>query len=129
MLIGAIAAQTGASSKAIRHYEAIGLLRPAREASGYRVFDDRDVHVVNMIREAQRLGFKLAELKAAASDDEPLNRMRVLELIRQRQVALALELERIRQQQRLLSACEAELLSSPPAEVPCDDSPAAEIAR
>ena len=45
MNIGAAAAASGVTAKMIRHYEAIGLLRPAqRRANDYRDYGERDVH-------------------------------------------------------------------------------------
>ncbi len=45
MNIGAAAASSGVNAKMIRHYEAIGLLRPAdRRANDYRDYGERDLH-------------------------------------------------------------------------------------
>ncbi|MBI3478975.1 MAG: MerR family transcriptional regulator [Nitrosomonadales bacterium] len=63
MYIGKLAKLTGASPKAIRLYESIGLIpAPARQGK-YRVYTDKDVALVHMIRRAQAVGFNLAELK------------------------------------------------------------------
>jgi MerR family transcriptional regulator, copper efflux regulator len=61
--IGAAAVSSGVSAKMIRHYEAIGLLRPAeRRANDYRDYGDRDLHELRFIRRARRLGFSIAEI-------------------------------------------------------------------
>ena len=63
MNIGAAAAASGVNAKMIRHYEAIGLLRPAeRRANDYRDYGDRDLHELRFIRRARRLGFSIAEI-------------------------------------------------------------------
>ena len=63
MNIGAAAAATGVTAKMIRHYEAIGLLRPAeRRANDYRDYGERDIHELRFIRRARRLGFSIAEI-------------------------------------------------------------------
>ncbi len=63
MYIGKLAQLTGATPKAIRLYESIGLIPiPLREGK-YRVYSDKDVALVHMIRRAQAVGFNLAELK------------------------------------------------------------------
>ena len=63
LYIGKLAARSGASRKAIRHYESLGLLPPARRKGNYRVYSERDVFLVHMIRHAQTFGFSLAELR------------------------------------------------------------------
>ena len=65
MNIGAAAAASGVTAKMIRHYEAIGLLRPAqRRANDYRDYGEREVHELKFIRRARRLGFSTGEIGA-----------------------------------------------------------------
>ena len=65
MNIGAAAAATGVSAKMIRHYEAIGLLRPAaRQGNSYRDYGAPDVHELQFIGRARRLGFAIPEIAA-----------------------------------------------------------------
>ncbi len=66
MYIGKLAKLSGTTPKAIRLYEAIGLLPLARRQGKYRVYSDKDVSLVHMIRRAQAVGFTLAELKELA---------------------------------------------------------------
>lgn len=65
--IGQVAEITGASRKAIRHYESLGLLPPAVRRGKYRVYSERDVFLVHMIKHAQPYGFSLAELRELVS--------------------------------------------------------------
>ncbi len=51
VLIGELARRTGVSARALRHYEERGLLVPARDANGYRVYAEADVLRVAQIRE------------------------------------------------------------------------------
>lgn len=63
MNIGVAAERTGVSTKMIRHYEAIGLLRPAaRRENSYRDYAERDVHDLKFIRRARKLGFSMEEI-------------------------------------------------------------------
>lgn len=61
--IGEVAKITGASHRAIRLYEARGLIpSPARRGS-YRMYTDHDLFLVHVIKQSQAIGFKLSELK------------------------------------------------------------------
>ncbi|MFZ1963321.1 MAG: Cu(I)-responsive transcriptional regulator [Roseiarcus sp.] len=65
MNIGAAAAATGVSAKMIRHYEAIGLLRPAaRRQNDYRDYGEHEIHELRFVRRARRLGFPIEEIAA-----------------------------------------------------------------
>ncbi len=62
--IGKLAERTGATVKAIRYYEGLGLLDPPRRApNGYRVYADVAVGQLQFIRRAKLLGLSLGEIK------------------------------------------------------------------
>ncbi|WKX69385.1 heavy metal-responsive transcriptional regulator [Streptomyces sp. XD-27] len=64
LTVGRIAAQTGLSPKAVRLYEANGLIDPPeRTAPGYRTYTAQAVLVLGFIRQAQALGLSLKEIK------------------------------------------------------------------
>jgi DNA-binding transcriptional MerR regulator len=63
MLIGELAALTGVSAKALRFYEAEGLLaEPERTAGGYRDYPQDAVDRVGFVRQAQAAGLTLAQI-------------------------------------------------------------------
>ncbi len=64
MYIGKVSKLTGATPKAIRHYEAIGLLAPPRRIGKYRYYSDAEVKVIRLIKCAQTYGFNLSELSS-----------------------------------------------------------------
>lgn len=64
MKIGQVSEASGVSQRMIRHYEKIGLIAPAsRRESGYRDYDQRDVHTLRFIGRARDLGFPIEEIR------------------------------------------------------------------
>ncbi|CRM95155.1 Copper export regulator [Pseudomonas sp. 22 E 5] len=63
MYIGKAAQLSGTTIKAIRHYEAIGLLPAPQRQGQYRVYSAQNVELLMFIKCAQQLGFKLKELQ------------------------------------------------------------------
>jgi MerR family transcriptional regulator, copper efflux regulator len=59
-----LASEAGVNAQSIRFYERLALLpKPARTASGYRVYSTDSVRRVRFIKRAQELGFTLKEIK------------------------------------------------------------------
>ena len=63
MKVGEVAARAGVNVETLRYYERRGLLpAPAREPSGHRRYDEETVRFLRAIKEAQAMGFTLAEI-------------------------------------------------------------------
>lgn len=56
MHISDLATKAGVTTKAVRYYEAQGLLRPGREPNGYRIYGEQDVTVVREVKALLSLG-------------------------------------------------------------------------
>ena len=64
MKIGEASIASGVSQRMIRHYEKIWLVPAAsRRDSGYRDYDERDVHTLRFIGRARDLGFPIDEIR------------------------------------------------------------------
>ena len=63
--IGYVARRTGLATSAIRFYEEEGLVAPGRDSGGRRVFARSDIRRLSFVLIAQRLGFTLADVRAA----------------------------------------------------------------
>ena len=63
MRVGEVAERAGVNVETLRYYERRGLLpAPERTPSGHRRYDDETVRFVRAIKEAQAVGFTLAEI-------------------------------------------------------------------
>ncbi|HEY0692714.1 MAG TPA: MerR family transcriptional regulator [Kribbella sp.] len=56
MHISDLAASAGVTVKAVRYYESQGLLKPGRQANGYRIYTEQDVVVVREVKALLSLG-------------------------------------------------------------------------
>ncbi|MDW5441261.1 MerR family DNA-binding transcriptional regulator [Polaromonas sp. SM01] len=64
MQISELAQGTGVSVHALRHYEKLGLLQPARRASGYRDYSEAMRREVVFIAMSRSIGFSLKAIAA-----------------------------------------------------------------
>lgn len=64
MTIGQVARAAGVTRKAVRVYEAKGLLPEAeRSPTGYRLYTEADVELLTFIRRARSLGLRLEDVR------------------------------------------------------------------
>lgn len=61
--IGKVAEAAGVSVETIRYYQREGMLGVPVRSSGWRQYDDRHLHTIAYIKQGQRLGPSLAEIK------------------------------------------------------------------
>ena len=63
LTISEVARQVGLRPSAIRYYEQMKILPPARRVSGQRRYDAGTVHELAVLRRAQEVGFTLDEIR------------------------------------------------------------------
>ena len=110
MQIGRFSRLTGLTVKALRHYDEIGLLRPAvvDPESGYRLYTAEQVERAELIRQLRKLEVPLDEIAALLTTDDPALQKRVLVEHQRRTAFRQVELKWIRQRlQSLIDEKEA----------------------
>ncbi|MFI6287153.1 HEAT repeat domain-containing protein [Streptomyces sp. NPDC051018] len=69
MLIGEVARRSGVSTRMLRHYESLGLVRPTgRTRGGYREYSGEDIRRIFHIESLRSLGLSLREVGRALDD-------------------------------------------------------------
>lgn len=59
-----VAQRAGVNAQTLRYYERRGLLpAPGRSAAGYRRYGPEAIRIVRFVKQAQRLGFSLADIE------------------------------------------------------------------
>lgn len=107
MRIGQVARRSGFTVKALRFYEAMGLLPPSsRSAGGDRLYDEADLHRLEFIRQAKTLGLALDEIRelvvSARSQCGGTTRARLGRLLAERIVQTTRQIETLTQLRREL---------------------------
>jgi DNA-binding transcriptional MerR regulator len=105
--IGEVAKRTGVGIETLRFYERQGLLgRPARTESGYRLYDEAVVEQLEFIRQAQTLGFSLAEIARITAESRAGHSpcAEVREIVRARLAELDERLAELKRYRRELAA-------------------------
>jgi DNA-binding transcriptional MerR regulator len=130
MYIGPLSRATGATPKAIRLYESLGLLKGVLRQGAYRIYSENHVRQVLLIRRAQALGFKLAELNPVLANGrgEP-DWNQVVVYLKQKQATMRQEIDRLQRLDAQIDLVLVELTqcaSAPPDAVPeiCETLPA-----
>ncbi len=97
MYIGALARLTGASVKAIRLYERMGLLGAVPRQGVYRVYRPRHVAQVRLVRQALALGIRLSALRQSLGEGPGAQPdwEAVAQQIEQRRAVIASDIDRL----------------------------------
>src|SRR5262252_8059744 len=81
--IGQLATLAATTARAIRLYEAAGLMpEPARSGVGYRLYGPADLATLIRIRRLRGLGFQLEQIRVLLSPEEPADLGAALALLR-----------------------------------------------
>ncbi len=94
MLIGEVARRSGVSSRMLRHYDTLGLVRPTgRTYGGYREYSDEDIRRIFHVESLRSLGLSLRQIGRALEDAAFEPSVLVGDLIRRTEERLAREQE------------------------------------
>lgn len=104
--IGEFASMARVSVRMLRHYDALGLLTPARvdEHSGYRFYEARQLRRLNRLTALKDLGFTLAQIKEILDVEVDVAELRGMLRLRRAELA-----ERITADRDRLARVEARL--------------------
>jgi MerR family transcriptional regulator, redox-sensitive transcriptional activator SoxR len=107
--ISEIGRKVGLRASAIRYYEQIGILEPARRVSGQRRYDDTVLYRLAVVRRAQEAGFSLDEIRQlffGFSHSTPISQ-RWKRIAQRKIVELDARIEQIQSMRTLLKKLEA----------------------
>ncbi|WP_225827148.1 HEAT repeat domain-containing protein [Streptomyces naphthomycinicus] len=105
MLIGDVARRSGVSARMLRHYEALGLVRPtSRTGSGYREYSGDDIRRIFHIESLRSLGLSLRDVGRALDEPAFAPAELVDDLIRRTRDRIAAETELLTRLRRIGAA-------------------------
>ncbi|MED7827392.1 MerR family transcriptional regulator, partial [Streptomyces chiangmaiensis] len=79
MTIGAVAERFGMATHVLRHWEAMGLVTPARDAAGRRRYGAADLTRIAVILRAKEAGLSLDTIRTLAGTADPVKRREMLQ--------------------------------------------------
>ncbi|MFF3751445.1 HEAT repeat domain-containing protein [Streptomyces sp. NPDC002018] len=105
MLIGDVARRSGVSTRMLRHYDSLGLVRPTgRTGAGYREYSSEDIRRIFHVESLRSLGLSLREVRRALGDPRFTPSELVDDLIRQTRERIARETELLTRLRRIGAA-------------------------
>jgi DNA-binding transcriptional MerR regulator len=94
VLIGEVARRSGVSTRMLRHYDAVGLVRPTgRTVGGYREYSTADIRRIFHVESLRSLGLSLREIGSALAEPGFQPSTVVSELVRRTEERIARERE------------------------------------
>ncbi|MFC4604431.1 MerR family transcriptional regulator [Rhodococcus kronopolitis] len=109
MLIGEVSRRSGVSARMLRHYDALGLVRPTgRTSGGYREYSADDIRRLFHVESLRTLGLSLSEAGRALDEPGFAPAQLVGELIRHTRERIAAEQELLAKLEHVDSAAPAE---------------------
>lgn len=112
LYIGKVAKITGASCKAIHHYESLGLIPVPQRRGKYRIYSEQDVFLIHMVKHAQLVGFSLKELEvlvAAKINDAKFPLQLANDLFERKRAALGDEIKVLRELDQRLAVLKEDM--------------------
>lgn len=107
MLIGEVARRSGVSTRMLRHYDSLGLVRPTgRTVGGYREYSAEDIRRIFHVESLRSLGLSLRQIGRALEDPAFAPSALVGDLIRRTE-------DRLKREQELLERLRAVDASAP----------------
>lgn len=108
MLIGEVSRHSGVSTRMLRHYDTLGLVKPTgRTSGGYREYSADDVRRLFHVESLRTLGLSLADAKRALDDPAFAPSELVGDLIRHTRTRIAAEEELLTKLERVDAAAPA----------------------
>ena len=109
MYIGEVASKTSASTKAIRLYESMGLLVDIQRQGNYRIYTEAEVEFIRLIKQAQKIGITLSELKGLIVERNTLDWHAVMTLLEQKAKKIEVEITKLSGLKKEVYACREEI--------------------
>ncbi|MFW0791877.1 MerR family transcriptional regulator [Gordonia sp. CPCC 205333] len=105
MLIGEVSRHSGVSTRMLRHYDSVGLVRPTgRTSGGYREYSADDIRRLFHVESLRTLGLSLADVKRALDEPDFAPADLVAELIEHTRIRIVTEQELLANLERVDAA-------------------------
>ena len=103
LTISEFASLRGITAETLRHYDRIGLLKPAftDSSTGYRYYSILQYEQLSTILELRQMGMSLSEIRSFFEDRNPHS---ALQLLTERKLVLQAEIQKLRQLEEAVSS-------------------------